>query len=272
MTICVCVRVGEGLVLAADSKVMLEGQVQTPVGVQTQLLQHFDFANKVTHFKDYHVGILNWGLGMIKARSIQSLIMEFEHTYPSMAEQPKYEVKKLAEDLIGFLTQKYDEAYPPNAPLRPPLGLLVGGYSSGDFFSDQYVVEFPTEIALTEVRPDKADGNKDFGANWYGMVDALQRLVLGYDVAALDILVQRGVDPAVLELWATDGSTMLPLIFDGMPLQDAIDFAEYAVQVVIGRHRFSIGMPVCGGEIDVAVITPSKFQWHRRKQWGIHHE
>ena len=46
-------------------------------------------------------------------------------------------------------------------------------------------------------------------------------------------------------------------MFDGMPLQDAVDFANYAVQLTIGRFRFAAGVPVCGGNVDIAVITPN---------------
>jgi hypothetical protein len=54
-----------------------------------------------------------------------------------------------------------------------------------------------------------------------------------------------------------------------MPLQDAIDYAVYLVNVVIGRFRFTVGPAVCGGDIDVAVVTPDAFTWIRRKSWRI---
>ena len=57
--------------------------------------------------------------------------------------------------------------------------------------------------------------------------------------------------------------------FAGMPLQDAIDYAVYLINVAIGRFRFVIGAPLCGGEIDVAVITPKDFTWVRRKSWKV---
>jgi hypothetical protein len=54
-----------------------------------------------------------------------------------------------------------------------------------------------------------------------------------------------------------------------MPLQDAIDFAEYAVEVVVGRFRFGHGPPLCGGDTDIAVVTPGNFEWAKRKLWVI---
>jgi hypothetical protein len=62
---------------------------------------------------------------------------------------------------------------------------------------------------------------------------------------------------------------MWPIIYEGMPLQDAIDLAVYLVNVTIGHSRFAVGPPVCGGQIDVATITSRGFQWIRRKSWQV---
>jgi len=268
MTICVSVRIAEGLVLAADSAVMLEGRVKTAKGEATGILQTFEFANKVTRFKNYPIGIMSWGIGSISDRSIQSLVMECEYDYPTQEDNPKYTVKSVADALLKFFRSRYDGAYPPKGN-RPNLGLLVGGYSAGQFFADQYVYEFPARSKWQIVRLNKPDGSPSFGANWYGQTDALVRLIKGYDRGGLNELVKRGADKAILEKWASDNVSELPLVFDGMPLQDAIDFTNYAVQVVIGRFRFAVGPPLCGGDIDIAVITPGAFEWAQRKQWAI---
>jgi hypothetical protein len=194
--------------------------------------------------------------------------MEYEYSYPSAqtrrarATPPNtgapYTVKEVADDLLAFIRARYDAAFPvppavpagaPAAPppLRPALGLLIGGYSQNEFFSDEFVYEFPTSTDWKEVRPNLPDGSPSFGANWFGLTDALTRLYLGYDELALNELVNRGADRLIVEQWANDNVAALPLVFDGMPLQDAIDFADYSVQVVIGRFRFAQGPPLCGG-------------------------
>jgi hypothetical protein len=269
VTVCVSVRVAEGLILAADSAVTLEGEIRGPKGVQQGVLQTWNFGNKVARIKDYPIGVMTWGIASISARSIMSLIMEFEYAFPDKDGNAGFSVRSVADSLLAFLTDRYEAAYPPKSQGRPLLGLFVGGFSSGEFFSDQYRYEFPTSTEWTDVRPPKPDGTPDFGANWFGQTDALIRLVLGYDPAGLEELVKRGVDPAIIQKWLDDHVASLPLIFDGMPLQEAIDFADYAAQVVIGRFRFSVGPPLVGGEVDIAVIRPDSFQWAQRKQWGI---
>jgi hypothetical protein len=288
MTICVTVRVAEGLVLAADSATVLTGVVAGPNGPVQTIIQNFNFANKVTHFKDYPIGVLSWGLGSIEAHTIQSLIMQFEHDYPSLKEsaepdaegnpRPPYTVKRVADALVAFIKDRYDKAYPADGAgegkpaKQPSLGLYIGGYSTKQFFSDQYVYTFPDSAECQQVRPNKPDGTPNFGANWYGLTDALVRLYLGYDEAALNKMVEMGADLEIVQNWANSHVAALPLVFDGMLLQDAIDFAEYSVQVVIGRFRFAQGPALCGGDIDIAVVTPNTFRWYKRKTWGIHHE
>jgi hypothetical protein len=264
------VKVAEGLVLAADSVVTLEGSIDTSQGQAMSVIQMFESANKVTRFKDYPIGIMTWGLASIADRSIQSLIMEFEYGYKEMKQNKKYTVKQIADGLLSFIKARYRKAFP-NVPdgEGPILGMLIGGYSSGKFFADEYSIEIPFMQEWEIRRPNRPNGSPFFGADWFGQIDALLRLIKGYDPASLDELVNRGVDKKIIEKWAQDGVGELPLVFDGMPLQDAIDFAEYAVQVVIGRWRFGQGPPLCGGEIDIAVITPRGFQWAQRKQWAL---
>ena len=256
--------------MAADSAVTLQGQVNTPQGLQANaVVQQFNFANKVTRFKDYPIGVMSWGSASISDRSFQSLIMEFEHSYPGVKEQKgPFTVRGVADDLLVFMKDRYDAAYT-DPKQQPALGMFVGGYSENEFFADSYSSEFPNNVTWTQVRPPKPDGRPSFGANWFGQIGPLLRLIKGFDPQALSELIKRGADKALVQQWVDDNVSELPLVFDGMPLQDAIDFANYVTQVVIGAFRFGLGPPLCGGDIDIAVITPTTFRWAQRKQWAI---
>jgi hypothetical protein len=268
VTICISVRIPEAIILAADSMVSLEGAIKTPQGQKTGIVQTFEFANKITQIKDYPIGAMSWGTAGISNRSIQSLIMEFEHNYPALKDNTAYTVKEIAKKLLDEMRKRYDATYP-SGTKQPRLGFYMGGYSSGQFFSDQYTFEFPKDKDWVEVRPNNPNGIPSFGADWFGLTDALTRLIKGYDKKSLEELVRRGVDKAIIQKWIDDNISELPLVFDGMPIQDAVDFANYAVQVTIGRYRFCLGPPLCGGDIDIAVITPNAFQWAQRKRWSI---
>ncbi|MEX2199810.1 MAG: hypothetical protein WD711_00315 [Dongiaceae bacterium] len=254
--------------LAADSMVSLEGQVQTPQGMQRGIVQNFSYANKVSRIKDYPIGVMSWGVGSINDRSIQSLIMEFEHTFAPAAENQNFEVRIIADQLLDFIKQRYDATFVANNQ-HPALGLFIGGFSHGAFFAEEYSYEFPGSQTWLNVRPDKAGGRPSFGINWYGQNGPLVRLIKGYDLHGLDELINRGVDQALIQKWVEDNVSQWPIAFDGMPIQDAIELADFAVKITIGMFRFGLGPPLCGGDVDVAVITPTAFQWAARKQWAI---
>jgi hypothetical protein len=63
---------------------------------------------------------------------------------------------------------------------------------------------------------------------------------------------------------------MLRVPFDGMPIQDAIDFCLFIIRTTIGASRFEVGVPSCGGPIHVAVITKSdNFKWINRPEYTV---
>jgi hypothetical protein len=284
MTICVSVKVSEGLILAADSTAAVQGTMQDPTGKTTLgILKTYDHARKLAHVKDYPIGTLTWGAALIGSRSVESLIKEYEYALPSLEEEQekikerrmrgepegdklfKYTVQEIATGLLKFVTNFYEAEFA-NQPTeqRPPLGVLISGYSSGKFFPEQWLINLPTS-ELTQVRPD-LNGKPDFGSNWFGLTDAIIRLHWGRDDAAIGLLAEHFKVKSE-EILQVLNRLQYPVLFNGMPLQDAIDYAVYLVNLVIGRFRFVIGAPLCGGDIDIAVITPNAFTWIQRKSW-----
>ena len=269
MSICVSVRVAEGLVLAADSATVLMGYI-SPQHKAPSIIQSFQYANKVCQVGELPVGVMSWGNADILDRTIQSLIMECEYEHAELLRSPDYNIKLIAETLRDFIGKRYDQAYPElEKRRRPPLGIFIGGYSYHQFYSELYTCEFPECEDLDIVRPDKPEGGPSFGLNWFGSGEPLTRLIKGFDPQVLDDLASRGIDRDILESWATKAVGELPLVFDGMPLQDAIELANYAVQVAIGVCRFRAGPAFCGGDVDIAVITPGAYHWAQRKRWAI---
>lgn len=50
-----------------------------------------------------------------------------------------------------------------------------------------------------------------------------------------------------------------------MPLKDAIDFAEFLVDLTIKSMRFEMKVATCGGDIDLLVLTKDESFWYRHK-------
>jgi len=106
----------------------------------------------------------------------------------------------------------------------------------------------------------------------------LDRLLLGYDAGLRSVfeqvLQQGGVPPAHLG-GAVDGLLTqvtqgfdIPLYTPPMPIQDAIDLAEFLVRTAIDFTRFRAGSPTVGGPIETAAITKHDgFMWVRHKEY-----
>lgn len=263
MSICVSVKVGEGLVFGADSVVTISGQVHGQPGV----LNTYNYARKLSHLGDLPIGTLNWGISQIGARSIQSLVNEFERTLTLNEEDDEYSVKDIAGKLHKFLSKRYDEQFGEGlGNHHPVLGMQIGGYSSGSFFPDQFIFQLPHDTSIARIREDNPDGSPNFGANWFGQTDAITRMYKAFDPRSISVLAKEtGVDPKAIE--EILHRFEYPVLFDGMPLQDAIDFVLWLINLVIGRFHFVVGVPSCAGDIDIAVIQPEKLTWVRRKEW-----
>lgn len=277
MSIVISIKVGEGLVLAADSVTTL--QTIRPEG-KVEVLNTYEYARKLSHIGDLPIGALTWGLEFIGSRNIESLLGEYETKvlqkryevvrglYGEEKKIKSYNLKDIVEEIFGFLKKTYDQEYGSlPQPQRPVIGMLIAGYSHDEFFPEEYRFVFPNYKAPERIRPDQ-NGKPVYGASWHGQRDAIQRLYKGYDPKIGQILIDKGIDKKiVVELPKDLVKLEWPMIYDGMPLQDAIDLAEYLITVVIGRFRFLPGAPTCGGAIDIAVITHKGFIWVRRKSW-----
>ena len=266
MTIVVAVKVNDGLVLAADSAVAVHGG---PAGQPPGVLKTYDYGRKLSHIKDYPIGTLSWGISLLGSRTIESLINEYEFSLPQASGEVAqgFKVREIANNLRDFLLKRYEAQYGPLSPgNQPSVGVLINGYSDGAYFPEQYLFEFPITPDLQVRRPDKENGEPNLGVDWFGLTDAITRLIKGADRRLGEVLAER-LQTSFDEAWQLLAQFEYPIAFEGMPLQDAIDLAVYLVEMTIGRYRFAVGAPLCGGEVDVAVITPRGFTWVYRKSW-----
>lgn len=277
MSVVIVVKVSEGLVLAADSAATLYGRIEGPEGVHEGILKTYYNAKKLLQIGDFPIGVLTWGQAFIGPRTVESLVREWEYEYSWQTreeyaqEHPEsFKVKECAEGLCRFLAKIHAEAYQEQAEeQRPPLGMVVAGYSQGEFFPEvwRFVLPFDSEGVVHNQRPD-VEGKPDFGASWFGGTDAIVRLHWGRDDAVIKIISERfGLSEDDVRDALAPLQYQIP--FSLMPLQDAIDYANYMLNVAIGRFRFVLGPELCGGQIEIAAITPKEFDWISRKSWGL---
>ena len=56
------------------------------------------------------------------------------------------------------------------------------------------------------------------------------------------------------------------ILFGYFTLQDAVDFARFAVETTINTMRFKNVVETVGGTVDILVITPKETKWLQKAE------
>jgi len=265
------VKVNDGLVLAADSATTLIDQTTSSV------VNVYNNANKIFNLrKGLPIAAITWGAGSIGPASISTLAKDLRkrlagedpaHPDWTLNEQ-SYTIEEAATRLREFL---YEELYVPTfAALsqKPYLGLIVAGYSAGAALAEAYQVTMDDNGCNAPALLIPQDAN---GTVWNGMTEAVQRLVFGFGTGMPEALKQNlGVPEAQITpiLDILRAALNVTLTSPAMPIQDAIEYAEFLVDVSIKWSRFSPGSPIVGGPVESAAISKHEgFKWIRRKHY-----
>ena len=143
----------------------------------------------------------------------------------------------------------------------------VFGYSSGrplpelwGIYVNGKDIPEPTLIAAEETcLPNSA-----------GETEALDRLIFGRSGGFLDSAAKNGMEAAeATEIVKKTGNDLYePFVMAAMPVQDAIDLAQYFVETTAGFMRFSIKRRKTVGPVEIAAITKHEgFKWVHRKHF-----
>lgn len=261
MTIAICLKVGDGVVLGADSA----GTLMDHRGVHNV---YFNMEKISNLRKGLPIGMITYGLGGLGGRSIASLAKDlrkrFSEPGPWHLDAKNYTMQEVAQRVREFF---YDEYYNPeyeNSNAKPALGFMIAGFSAGAVKSEVWTVEVNEGGACTG--PDLLYGQDHAGdVSWRGEPHALWRLVYGYAPETWERLVNGGLPP-------DDATRVLqshaPLAHPAMPIQDAIDLVDYLATVTCGYVRFKPGAPTVAPPIDIAAITlHERFRWVKRKHY-----
>ena len=271
MTIAISLKVNDGIVLASDSATMVVGR--TRESDKPAILNSYNNANKIFNLhKGSPIGAITWGSGSIGPASISTLVKDLRVLMSDHSSQWKvnfkgYTVLEIAEVLRRFFVEKYDIAFS-QWPEKPTLGFIVAGYSSGAEMAEEYRIDFVNGVcgAPVPLRPPS-----ESGLTWNGEDEAIRRLVLGFGSGLNDVLKQSfGLTEEQTEaaMAVISRSLQAPLVVPPMPIQDAIELAEFLVDATIKYKRFDIGHQTVGGPIEVAAITKhEQFKWVKRKHY-----
>lgn len=263
MTIAICVKVSDGVVLAADSASTLADETGGVVMV-------YNNANKIVQLhKGIPISIMFWGVGSIGERSMANVSKDLRNSFTNGSLQldaRNFSMADAAKKTADYFAERYNAAYN-DLPRKPPFGCFIAGYSSGSNFAEVYRLLFLDSGEM--MGPDLILGQGGYGVQWGGDAEAVQRLVIGFSPGIIST-VQRiftlneeqmgQVVPTLLNAVKVD------FVHGAMPIQDAADLACFLCDVGIKFAPFRPGAETIGGPVEVAAITQHEgFKWIRRK-------
>jgi hypothetical protein len=268
MTIAVTVKVHDGVVLAADSATTLFSER----GVSNV----YNNANKVFNlYKTLPIGAISYGLGGIGNASMSTLMKDLRRKITGLDSKNSdwklnsedYKMCDVAELVKQFFYDDLYAKYFKDAKIKPVLGFIIAGYSSNEDLAEEYRIEIIEGVCRG---PELIRNKEEAGIAWGGEQEAIHRLVCGFGMNLPQALKEMGIKdndigPAIDFIKGRLGA---PLVPSAMPIQDAIDLAEYLVNTTIMFSRFTPGAPTVGGPIEIATITKHEdFKWVQRKHY-----
>lgn len=290
MTIAACYVSPEGVVLGADST--------ASVNSTTDGFHYFNHTQKIFEIGESGtLGALTWGMGTLGELSYRTLFADFAgelETSPAKDIEEvgsrwsakfweAYSHSKLTSTAI-VRCRELNEKSPYDAQAEPTgdttrtkdeeeeflrlrnslfVGFCIGGYLLSDRRPAAVSVEFDPLI-------DAPPTAKVLAANtrWFwGAPNIFHRLITGIDLN----LFER-IDNS--EHWTGTTQDLVQLVQQFqfghpiLPIREAIDFVHVCIYSTIKALKFSNFSQICGGPIEVAVITTDRrFRWVRHKDF-----
>ena len=271
MTIAITLKVNDGVVLASDSAATLMESGTA------QVIQVFNNAAKIFNLrKGLPIGLMVWGGGSIGRAAMSTLAKDLRRRFTVPDETHKdwhidetaYSMAEVARRVRQFM---YEEHYVPAVaswPHKPFIGFMVAGYSSGASLAEEYRIEIRNDGGCDA--PVLNAPHDVCNLSWDGEPEAISRLLMGFSPRIGEVLLKMGVEekhlPAALGVLRKELAT--PVIYDAMPIQDAIDLAEFLVDLTERFSRYTPGAATVGGPIEIAAITKHEgFKWVKRKHY-----
>lgn len=254
MSLGVVIKSAEGVVLAADSRVTIFGQRPSPDPTKQVIFPvTFDNATKLINVQTQsHVGAVTYGagvLGMQQPRTAASYMPEFEQEVGGA----RLSTLDFATRLGDFFTRQWHSAGMNPAPaLNENMIFLVGGYDEGEPYGRVFTLTVPGNPVPQELLPG------DFGGQWGGQTELVNRIVLGFDdqlpgIAQGILGTNSPLPPGFADTLKTQTQLAIPWAF--LPLQDCVNLAVFMVATTIAMQQWMVTLRGVGGAVDIATIT-----------------
>ena len=241
MSLVVATWVPEGIVMASDSRQSVAIGGKGPDGKEFKVeTVNSDSVTKTFLLQSQQVGVSHFGQDLLGGIPMAGHIKRFSEEKLKESD----DVESIVQKLVEFMNGEFGAA---------DTGFHVAGYKKEGRASMPHVYYCHSGKKLIERRNKKADGGISYGSTWSGQADVIGNL-LSPVIATSASGQQTILRPSV------------PIVWDAMPLQDAIDFSVFAIRTTIDTIRFQARPKNVGGAIDVLAITPVSCSWIVHKE------
>jgi hypothetical protein len=245
MSLVIAVYVPEGIVMASDSRqsITIEGKQPSGESFKVETVNS-DAVTKTFLLEQQRVGISNFGNDLLEGVPISSHIQSFIEEEIVAAD----DITTIPQKLVRYFKKSFPEA---------DAGFHVAGYKKEGKISIPHV--YYCHVGRNEVlrRNAKEDGSLIYGATWSGQIDIIASII--NPVVVKD---EEGKEKLV--------RPSTPIIWGAMTVQDAIDFAAYAIRTTIDTMRFQARPKSVGGSIDVLLLAPNKEpKWISKREYEL---
>lgn len=232
----------EGIVMASDSRLTLNNEQVTPTGARIVLAAGMSDSNNKTFLAKSGIGISTFGQADINGSPISGYIQSFI----SQHNDDDISVSQFANEL--------NQHFRSFSPI-PDVGFHISGYETEAGIKKSKIYRVAPIINNVQLMNPENELGEIQGATWDGESDLLTRLI----------------QPVFI---ADDKGNFIPLPQFPIPwqfftLQDAIDFAVFAIQTTIDCVRFSPRPKTVGGPIDVLIIKREESFWVSKKELKV---
>lgn len=287
MTIAACYLSPEGLVLGADS---------TSTYANPDGHHYFNHAQKLFEVgENSSLGIVTWGLGGLAVSSYRMLIAQLAD---DLEAKPPASVAEVAQRWCDHFWQAYTSAsflaplfqrrdalrtkseYVAGKPPAPDsrteveenefarllntlgVGFCIGGHVTNNRTSAAFEIVIDAQTGTKPVPAALPVGAQKF----WGVPNLILRLIRGCDIGLRNKVLSSGKwtgTEAEFDNFVDEFTLQHP---GTVPIRDAIDFTYTCILSTIKAMKFSNLPQVCGGPIEIAVITNDRnFRWVRHK-------
>lgn len=234
MSFLIAVHVNEGIVLASDRRITYTTTETTKTRITKHIGVHVTNSTDKTFLCPNGCGISTCGDASLLGTPITGYIQDVIRT--------KIDVNCKVEDIPNILIQYFG-----GFSEVPDTNFIVAGYRAEADKKEQKIYKVNVKNGSIQSIDTSTQG-----ATWDGETYTVTRLIK--DVALKN-----------------DNGTYTDLPYEEIlwgyfTLQDAIDFARYAVETTIQTMRFKKVVETVGGDVDILVITPDETKWLQKAE------